>query len=50
MKQNSGFLGMLLGTVDKSLLQNILVGKGVIRTDDGVIRVCNTVIRVRQDF
>ena len=31
MKQKGGFLGMLLGTFDASLLDSMLAGKGVIQ-------------------
>ena len=37
-KQNDEFLGTLLGTLVTSLWANILTGKGVNRTDDGVLR------------
>ena len=37
MKQND-FLVMLLGTLDASLLGNILAGKGVNRAREGVVR------------
>ena len=32
------FLGILLGTVEASLLGNVLIGKGVVRAGDGVTR------------
>ena len=32
------FLGVLLGTVEASLLGNVLIGKGVVRAGDGVTR------------
>ena len=32
------FFGILLGTLEASLLGNVLVGKGVVRTGDGVTR------------
>ena len=35
MKQKGGFLSMLLGTLGASLLQNLLSGKGIVRTDSG---------------
>ena len=38
MKQRGGFLGMLLGTLGASLLQNMLACKGVIWVDYGVNR------------
>ena len=34
-KQWDGFLGMLLGTVDDSMLGNVLTGKGVLRAGTG---------------
>ena len=37
-KQKRGFLSMLLGTLDASLLGNILAGKGVNRTGEGTVR------------
>ena len=33
-----GFLGMLLGTLDASLLGNLLTGKGTIRAGKGTAR------------
>ena len=38
-EQKGGFLSMLLGTLGASLLGNILVGKGINRAGEGVIRV-----------
>ena len=32
------FFGILLGTLETSLLGNVLVGKSVVRTGDGVTR------------
>ena len=37
-EQKGGFLRMLLGTLGASLIENLLTGKGTIRTDEGVIR------------
>ena len=37
-EQKEGFLGMLLGTLDASLLGNLLTDKGAIRTGEGTIR------------
>ena len=37
-EQKGGFLSMLLGTLDASLLGNILSDKGINRSDEGVIR------------
>ena len=38
-EQKGGFLSMLLGTPDASLLGNILAGKGINRAGEGVIKV-----------
>ena len=38
IKQNGGFLGMLLGTLSASLLGNLLTGKGTIAAGEGTIR------------
>ena len=35
IKQNGGFLGILLGTLGASLLGNMLTGKGLIRASYG---------------
>ena len=37
-RQEDWFLGMLLGTLDASMLRNIMTGKGVLRNGNGVIR------------
>ena len=37
-KQKRGFLSMLLGTLDASLLGNILAGKGMNRAGEGFLR------------
>ena len=37
-EQKGGFLSMLLGTLGASLLENMLAGKGINRTGDGIIR------------
>ena len=37
-KQKGRFLGMLLGTLGDNLLENLLTGKGTIRTDEDTIR------------
>ena len=37
-EQRGGFLSMLLGTFGASLLGNLLVGKGMIRAGDGIVR------------
>ena len=38
-EQKGGFLGMLLGTLGASLLENLLTGKGIITADKGSIRL-----------
>ena len=35
-EQKGGLLGMLLGTLDASLLGNLLAGKGVVRAGDEI--------------
>ena len=37
-EQKGGFLSMLLGTLGTSLLGNILPGKGINRTGEGIVR------------
>ena len=37
-EQKGGFLSMLLGTLDASLLGNLLTGKGIQRTGEGIVR------------
>ena len=49
-EQRSGFLGMLLGTIGASLLENILTGKGVIRAGDGTIQAGVGTFRPGQKF
>ena len=45
-EQKGGFLNVLLGTLDFSLLGNMLAGKGIARTgsgnkkEKGIVRVC----------
>ena len=34
-KQKAGFLSMLLGTLGASLLENLLIGKGILRAGSG---------------
>ena len=53
VKQNnkkSRFLGMLLATLNTSLLGNLLTGKGVMRAGDETSTAIEGTIRVRQDF
>ena len=38
-EQKGGFLSMLLGTLGASLSGNMLPGKGVIRAEEGTVRV-----------
>ena len=42
-EQGAGFLGMLLDTLGVSLLENMLAGKGSIRTGEGAIRAVEEV-------
>ena len=37
-EQKGGFLSMLLGTLGESLLGNILAGKGINRTGEGIVK------------
>ena len=37
-EQKGGFLSMLLGTLDASLLRNVLTGRGINRFGEGVVR------------
>ena len=37
-EQKGGFLSVLLGTLSPSLLQNLLIDKGIIKTGGGRIR------------
>ena len=37
-EQKGGFLGMILGTLGVSLLEDLLTGKGIIRAGQGTIR------------
>ena len=37
-EQKGGFLSMLLGTLEASLLGNLLTGKGIVRAGEGTIR------------
>ena len=41
---------MLLGTLSASLLQNLLLGKGVIRADKEVIQAGDGTTIAKQDF
>ena len=44
-EHKGGFLGMLLGTLDTSLLGNLLTDKGTIRAAKGMIRASEGTIR-----
>ena len=37
-EQKGGFLSMLLGTLGRSLLGNILTGEGINRAEEGIVR------------
>ena len=37
-EQRGGFLSMLLGNLGASLLSNLSTGKGIMRTDNGIVR------------
>ena len=41
---------MLLGTLDASLLVNLLTGNGTIRAGEGTIRAGEDTVRTGQDF
>ena len=49
-KQNGGYLGMLAAILGASLLENILAGKRVVSSSDGVIRAGEEINRAGQDF
>ena len=49
-EQKGGFLGMLLGTLDASLLENVLTGKGTIRAVERTIKPGEGTVRSGQDF
>ena len=38
IKEQRGFLSMLLGTLGASLLGNLLTGKGIMSAGDGIVR------------
>ena len=48
--EKGGFLSMLLGTLGTSLLENLFVGKGTIRADDGATGASECTIRAIQNF
>ena len=49
-EQKNGFFSILLGTLDASLLGNLLTGKGTIRAGEGTLRAGEGTIRPGQDF
>ena len=49
-KRSKHFVGILLGTLNASLLGNLLTGKGVMRAGEGAIRTGEGTIRAGQDF
>ena len=45
-EQRGGFLSMLLGTLETSLLGNLLTGgKGIMRAGDGIVRAGDGIVR-----
>ena len=48
--QKGWFIGMLLGTLDATLLGNLLTGKGAIVTSQCTIRAGEGTVRASQDF
>ena len=48
--QENGFFGMLLSSLDASLLGNILAGKDVIRDGDGFAQAFKGTIKVFNSF
>ena len=49
-EQKGGFIGMLLGTLDASLLGNLLAGKDTNRADEGIIGADKDTITADQYF
>ena len=49
-EQKGGFLSMLLGTLDASLLGNILAGKVMNRTGEGIVRAGYGNNKTKMDF
>ena len=49
-EQKGGFLGMWLGTLGASLLENLLTGKDTIRAGERAIRAGEGTIRAGQNF
>ena len=49
-EQKGGLLGMSLGTLDSSLLGNLLTGKSTVRAGEGTIRAGEGTVRAIQDF
>ena len=50
LNKKTGFFSILLGTLDASLLGNLLTGKGTIRAGEGTLRAGEGTIRPGQDF
>ena len=51
-EQRGGFISMLFGTLDASLLGNILAGKGINRAGEGIVRVVvkDKIIKTKRIF
>ena len=49
-EQNGGFLSLLLSALGARLSGNMFIGKRVIRTGEGVIRLDKGTVRVIHDF
>ena len=49
-EQKGGFLGMLLGTLGASLLENLWKGKDTIRVGRGTFSIGEDTVRAGQDF
>ena len=49
-EQRGGFLSMLLGTLEPSLLGNLLTGgKGIMRAGDGIVRAGDGIVRAGEE-
>ena len=46
-RQEGGFLGMLLGILDPSMLENMLTGKGIMRAGRGVVDIIIWIIWIK---
>ena len=49
-EQKGTFLGMLIGTLGASWLENILKGKGVMRASEGIFRVVKEQLKLLRIF